>query len=72
MEITKCIVITGLQMAFNAFDPDKTGIIKTDQVSVMFQMMGLDVKSAALNPVIAEVDTFGNTKSQIYMFTYFN
>ena len=45
-------------MGFNAFDVEKKGAIKTDQITVIFSMMGKTINSDILNDAIAEADPF--------------
>lgn len=53
-------------MGFNAFDPEKKGAIKTDQISTIFSMMGKTINSDVLNDAIAEVDPFGIFLNLLY------
>lgn len=46
-------------MAFDAFDPDKTGCISTSKVGTILDMLGREVKSDELSEIILEVDTWG-------------
>ncbi|XP_043464671.1 troponin C-like [Leptopilina heterotoma] len=52
-------LIAQLKMGFNAFDPEKKGAIKTDQINTIFSMMGKTINADVLNDAIAEVDPFG-------------
>lgn len=50
--------ISQLKMAFNAFDPEKKGIIRTDVVETIIGMLGLKVPPGELQVAIGEYDTF--------------
>ena len=52
-----------LKMGFDAFDPDKKGIITNDTVSTILGMMGMKIPTEQLQAVIAEFDTFGKSLS---------
>ncbi|XP_076387254.1 troponin C type IIIb isoform X2 [Megachile rotundata] len=52
--------IAQLKMGFDAFDPDKKGIITSDTVGTILGMMGMKIPSEQLNSVIAEFDPFGS------------
>ncbi|OXU29818.1 hypothetical protein TSAR_012900 [Trichomalopsis sarcophagae] len=45
-----------LQMAFDAFDSKKKGIVSTDMIGTMLGMLGHDIRSSALSEVVAEFD----------------
>ncbi|KAK0085123.1 hypothetical protein PV325_005743 [Microctonus aethiopoides] len=50
-----------LKVAFDTFDKDKKGIIKTDEVATILGMMGIEFDANSnLESEIAEVDIFGS------------
>ncbi|KAG7212332.1 hypothetical protein KM043_012654 [Ampulex compressa] len=51
--------ISHLKMAFDAFDPEKKGIIPTDMVATIMGMLGHKILTETLNGIIGEYDTFG-------------
>lgn len=55
--------IAELKMGFDAFDPDKRGVINTDMVGTILGMMGMKIPTEQLNGVIAEADPFGALNS---------
>lgn len=50
--------IAQLKMGFDAFDPEKKGMITKDTVGTILGMMGMKIPSEQLNAVIAEFDPF--------------
>ncbi|XP_033231450.1 troponin C, isoallergen Bla g 6.0201-like [Belonocnema kinseyi] len=58
METLSKDLIAQLRMGFNAFDIEKKGTIKTDQITVIFSMMGKTISSEILDEAIAEADPF--------------
>ncbi|KAJ8679605.1 hypothetical protein QAD02_015392 [Eretmocerus hayati] len=48
-----------LQMAFEAFDNQKKGIVSTDMIGTMLGMMGLEIRTSQLSDVVAEFDPHG-------------
>lgn len=46
-------------MAFDAFDKEKKGCIKTDIVGTILGMLGHEVPSEELSEIITEIDTWG-------------
>lgn len=46
-------------MGFDAFDPDKKGIISTDSVGTILGMMGMRIPTDQLHLTISEYDPFG-------------
>ncbi|XP_072760505.1 troponin C type IIIb isoform X2 [Anoplolepis gracilipes] len=48
-----------LKMAFEAFDPEKKGVISTSQVGTILGMLGQEVESAELQRIILEIDMWG-------------
>lgn len=62
-------------MAFDTFDKDKKGMIKTDEVATILGMMGIEFDANSnLESEIAEVDIFGNIfylNTFIYLFYFF-
>ncbi|XP_054002077.1 troponin C, isoallergen Bla g 6.0201-like isoform X1 [Hylaeus anthracinus] len=60
--------IAQLKMGFDAFDPEKKEMIKTDMVGTILSMMGMKIPSETLNAVIAEFDTFGSGELDFHEF----
>ncbi|XP_012169920.1 troponin C, isoallergen Bla g 6.0101-like [Bombus affinis] len=52
--------ISQLKMGFDAFDPDKKGIISTDSVGTILGMMGMRIPTDQLHLTISEYDPFGS------------
>lgn len=50
-------------MGFDAFDPDKKGIIASDTVGTILGMMGMKIPSDQLLLVISEFDPFGKSNN---------
>lgn len=59
----RLLSIAELKMGFDAFDPEKKGIINTDMVGTILSMMGLKIPTEQLQSAIAEADPFGALKS---------
>ncbi|XP_011307329.1 troponin C, isoform 1 [Fopius arisanus] len=50
-----------LKMAFDTFDKEKKGVIKTAEVQTILDMLGVEAEAMAeLDDAINEVDTFGS------------
>ena len=60
--------VAQLKMGFDAFDPDKRGVINTDMVGTILSMMGMKIPSEQLNSVIAEADPFGSGELNLQEF----
>ncbi|XP_014233356.1 troponin C-like isoform X1 [Trichogramma pretiosum] len=57
-----------LQMAFDAFDHQKKGIVSTDMIGTMLGMLGHEIRSSVLSEVIAEFDPHGRKEIRFDTF----
>lgn len=48
-----------MKNAFDAFDQEKRGIISTDMIGTILEMLGHQLDSESLKEIIAEVDEDG-------------
>jgi hypothetical protein len=58
-KILNLFLFTELQMAFDAFDHQKKGIVSTDMIGTMLGMLGHEIRSSILSEVVAEFDPHG-------------
>lgn len=49
-----------MKNAFDAFDHEKKGVISTDMVGTILEMLGHELDEATLKEIIAEVDEDGS------------
>lgn len=49
-----------MKNAFDAFDQEKKGVISTDMIGTILEMLGHQLDDATLQEIIAEVDEDGN------------
>ncbi|KAJ8722543.1 hypothetical protein PYW07_003723 [Mythimna separata] len=60
--------ITLLQNAFDAFDQEKKGVISTDFIGTILEMLGHEVDDDSLKQIISEVDVNGTGELQFQDF----
>lgn len=51
--------VSVLKNAFDAFDHEKKGVIATEMIGTILEMLGQDIDEATLKEIIAEVDQSG-------------
>lgn len=56
---------TVLKNAFDAFDHEKKGVIATDMIGTILEMLGHELDEASLNEIISEVDQDGKIREDI-------
>lgn len=59
-----------LKMGFEAFDPEKKGVITSDTVGTILGMMGMKIPTEQLLGVIAEFDPFGELTDTVIIRTF--
>ncbi|CAG9114622.1 hypothetical protein JYU34_007711 [Plutella xylostella] len=57
-----------LKNAFDAFDHEKKGVIATDMIGTILEMLGHELDEASLNEIISEVDQDGSGELEFAEF----
>ncbi|XP_015521226.1 troponin C, isoallergen Bla g 6.0101-like isoform X2 [Neodiprion pinetum] len=57
-----------LQLAFNAFDPEKKGCISTDMIGTILAMLGHELDDRTLRDLVSELDIDGTGEIQFEEF----